>query len=51
VYEGTVPLTASDIAEAAFWIATLPPHVNINYIELMPTCQGFGPFAIKRDVR
>jgi len=51
VYEGTVPLTASDIAEAAFWIATLPPHVNINYIELMPTCQGFGAFAIKRDVR
>jgi 3-hydroxy acid dehydrogenase / malonic semialdehyde reductase len=51
VYEGTVPLTASDIAEAAFWIATLPPHVNINYIELMPTCQGFGPFTIKRDVR
>jgi 3-hydroxy acid dehydrogenase / malonic semialdehyde reductase len=51
VYEGTIPLTASDIAEAAFWIATLPPHVNINYIELMPTCQGFGPFTIKRDVR
>lgn len=50
VYEGTVPLTASDIAETAFWIATLPPHVNINYIEMMPTCQGFGPFAIKRTV-
>lgn len=50
VYEGTVPLTASDIAETAFWIATLPPHVNINYIEMMPTCQGFGPFAIKRNV-
>lgn len=49
VYEGTVPLTAQDIAEAAFWIATLPPHVNINYIEMMPTCQGFGPFAIKRN--
>jgi NADP-dependent 3-hydroxy acid dehydrogenase YdfG len=48
VYEGTVPLTAQDIAEAAYWIATLPPHVNINYIEMMPTCQGFSPFAIKR---
>jgi 3-hydroxy acid dehydrogenase / malonic semialdehyde reductase len=48
VYEGTVPLTAHDIAEAAFWIATLPPHVNINYIEMMPICQGFGPFTIKR---
>jgi 3-hydroxy acid dehydrogenase/malonic semialdehyde reductase len=49
VYEGTVPLTAKDIAESAYWIATLPPHVNINYIEMMPTCQGFSPFAIKRN--
>ena len=48
VYEGTVPLTAKDIAETAYWIATLPPHVNINYIEMMPTCQGFSPFNIKR---
>ena len=48
VYEGTVPLTADDIANTAYWIATLPPHVNINNIEIMPTCQGFGPFAIKR---
>lgn len=49
VYEGTVPLTAKDIAETAYWIATLPPHVNINYIEMMPTCQGFSPFAVKRN--
>ncbi|MEC4721118.1 SDR family NAD(P)-dependent oxidoreductase [Noviherbaspirillum sp. CPCC 100848] len=49
VYEGTVPLTARDIAESAYWIATLPPHVNINYIEMMPTCQGFSPFNIKRN--
>lgn len=48
VYEGTVPLTADDIAETAYWIATLPAHVNINYIEMMPTCQGFAPFNIKR---
>ncbi len=50
VYEGTVPLTAEDIANTAFWIATLPPHININRIEMMPTCQGFSPFAIKRNV-
>ncbi len=48
VYEGTVPLNAKDIAETAFWIATLPAHVNINYVEMMPTCQGFSPFTIKR---
>lgn len=49
VYEGTVPLTAADIAETAYWIATLPAHVNINYIEMMPACQGFGPFVVKRN--
>lgn len=50
VYEGTVPLTAKDIAETAYWIATLPSHVNINYIEMMPSCQAFSPFAIKRTI-
>ena len=48
VYQGTVPLTATDIAETAYWIATLPPHININMIEMMPTCQGFSPFTVKR---
>jgi 3-hydroxy acid dehydrogenase/malonic semialdehyde reductase len=48
VYEGTVPLNPGDIAEAAYWVATLPPHVNINYMEIMPTCQGFSPFTIAR---
>lgn len=50
VYEGTIPLTAKDIAETAYWIATLPAHVNINYIEMMPSCQAFSPFAIKRSI-
>nr|WP_314862721.1 SDR family NAD(P)-dependent oxidoreductase [uncultured Undibacterium sp.] len=49
VYQGTQPLTAMDIAETAYWIATLPPHVNINYIEMMPMCQGFGSLAIQRS--
>lgn len=50
VYQGTQPLTAVDIAETAYWIATLPPHININYIEMMPMCQGFGPLAVQRGV-
>nr|WP_315483951.1 SDR family NAD(P)-dependent oxidoreductase [uncultured Undibacterium sp.] len=49
VYQGTQPLTATDIAETAYWIATLPAHVNINYIEMMPMCQGFGPLSIQRS--
>jgi hypothetical protein len=28
----------------------LPPHVNINRIEMMPTCQGYGPLNIKRKL-
>lgn len=49
VYEGTQPLTAEDIAETAYWIATLPAHINVNRIEMMPTCQGYGPLNIKRN--
>ena len=49
VYQGTAPLTARDIAETAYWIATLPAHININSIEMMPTCQGFSPLTIRRD--
>lgn len=50
VYEGTVPLTAVDIANTAYWIATMPAHINVNYIEMMPICQGFSPFTIKRNL-
>ena len=49
VYEGTDPLTPEDIAEAAAWIVALPPRVNINRLELMPTCQASGNFAVKRQ--
>ncbi len=48
VYAGTVPLSPEDIAEAVAWVVGLPPHVNINRLEMMPTCQGPGPLAIKR---
>jgi 3-hydroxy acid dehydrogenase/malonic semialdehyde reductase len=48
VHKGTVPLSTGDIAEAAYWVAALPPHVNVNFLELMPTCQGYGPLIIKR---
>jgi 3-hydroxy acid dehydrogenase/malonic semialdehyde reductase len=49
VYEGTNPLTAEDIAEIVFWVATLPPHVNVNTLEVMPVRQAWGPFAIHRE--
>lgn len=49
VYAGTQPLTADDIAEAVYWVSTLPAHVNVNTMELMPTCQSSGPFKIVKD--
>ena len=48
VYAGTTPLNPGDIAETVAWVVGLPAHVNINTIEMMPTCQAPGPLAIKR---
>ena len=48
VYKGADPMTAEDVAETLFWIATLPPHMNINRIELMPVSQSFSPFQVDR---
>ncbi len=49
VYEGANPLTPEDIAEIVYWAATLPGHVNINRVEVMPTSQTWGPFSIYRE--
>jgi 3-hydroxy acid dehydrogenase/malonic semialdehyde reductase len=49
VYAGTTPLTPEDIAGAVAWIVGLPPHVNINKLEMMPTCQAPGPLVVKRS--
>lgn len=48
VYEGTRPLTAEDIAECVFWCASLPEHVNINQLEVMPTDQTWGATMVYR---
>ncbi len=49
LYRGTTPLSAEDIAEQMFYIATLPDHININRLEVMPTRQAWSAFAIDRD--
>ena len=40
VYEGTRPLTAEDIAEILVWVASRPPHVNIDELLVKPTDQA-----------
>jgi serine 3-dehydrogenase len=42
------PMTAEDIAETIHWVATLPPHVNVNTLELMPVNQSFAGFQVAR---
>ena len=49
VYTGMQPLTSADIAESVYWAATLPPHVNVNVIELMATAQSFAAFQVARE--
>lgn len=49
VYAGVQALTAEDIAQSVFWCASLPAHVNINIIEVMPTMQAPAGLAVMRD--
>ena len=48
VYQGTAPLTGEDIAEIVHWVTSLPLHVNINSVEVMPTCQAWGALSVSR---
>jgi serine 3-dehydrogenase len=49
LYAGVNPMTADDIADTIWWIANLPPRLNVNAIELMPVNQSFAGFAIHRE--
>jgi 3-hydroxy acid dehydrogenase/malonic semialdehyde reductase len=49
VYAGTKPLDPVDIAESVHWAASLPAHVNINTMELMPVSQSPAALRIHRQ--
>ncbi|MCC7633013.1 SDR family NAD(P)-dependent oxidoreductase [Stenotrophomonas rhizophila] len=49
LYTGANPMTAEDIAEQIFFVATLPAHLNINRLEIMPVSQSFAGFQVARD--
>ena len=49
LYAGAQPITAEDIAESIWWIATLPPHLNINRLEVMPVNQSAAGLQVHRD--
>ena len=49
IYKGTLPITGDDIAEIVYWVTSVPGHININAVEVMPVCRSCGPFVIHRD--
>jgi serine 3-dehydrogenase len=49
LYAGMDPMTPQDLAELFWWIANLPPHLNINTVELMPVSQSFAGFTVSRE--
>ncbi|WNO54406.1 SDR family NAD(P)-dependent oxidoreductase [Stakelama saccharophila] len=48
LYGGADPMTGDDIAGTMLWVAELPPHLNINTLELMPVSQSFAGFQVAR---
>ncbi len=40
VYEGVQPLSAEDVADVIAFALTRPPHVDVDYISVMPTAQA-----------
>ena len=49
LYAGAQPMTADDIAEQIFYVATLPDHININRLEIMPVTQSVAGFQVHRN--
>jgi len=48
LYANMEPMTSDDLAELFWWLANLPPHLNINTIELMPVSQSWAGFTVDR---
>jgi len=49
LYAGMNPMTPEDHADLFWWLANLPPHLNINTIEPMPVSQSWAGFTINRE--
>jgi len=49
LYKGAHPMIGEDIAKTLLWVAELPPHLNVNRLEIMPVTQSFAGFQIARE--
>jgi NADP-dependent 3-hydroxy acid dehydrogenase YdfG len=50
VYSGMNPLLAEDIADTMVWMATRPPHVNIDELVIKPTDQAEVGKVFRRQI-
>ena len=48
LYRDAAAMTGDDIAAQIHYIATLPPYLNINRLEIMPVSQSFAGFQVHR---
>ena len=48
VYEGLIPLSADDVADAIWFALSRPAHVNINDMLIMPTAQANAITTVRK---
>ncbi len=51
VYADTTPLMPEDVAQSVLWIASLPQHININTLEIMPTIQAPAALNVHKHTK
>ncbi len=49
IYDGFTPLTAEDVAQVTYYVTTMPDHVNINDLVIMPTAQANATTIVRRE--
>lgn len=49
-YKGIRPLTGDDIAETVYYVASVPAHIQIAEVLMMPTYQATGTISYKKKV-
>jgi serine 3-dehydrogenase len=49
LYAGAHPITATDIADTIWYVANLPPHLDITRLEIMPVSQSAAGLQVHRD--
>jgi serine 3-dehydrogenase len=50
LYAGAHPITGADIADTVWWVANLPPHLDVTRVEVMPVSQSAAGLQVARDM-